>query len=323
MIFKINYSYLLLIFAFLSLLACEEDKKTIDISNINSSFELVRFDREFHEANKKTLPKLKAKFPYLFPGEEPDSLWLNRKNDSLTQVLYKESQEVFGEFTQESKDLESLFKHVKHYYTNFHEPKVITLQSNLDLENQIIYADSLLFISLDTYLGKEKIFYSNYPSYLTGNFDKSHMLNDVALAISYKTAPQVPNRLFLERMIAAGKLRYAMQLFLPHKSEASLMGYSQENIDWAVRDEERIWKYFVEKEYLYSTDKDLQERFIDPAPFSKFYLVSDNESPGEIGVWLGLQIVKAYMENNKVSLPELMATTPVTIFNKSKYKPKQ
>ena len=323
MILKTNYSFVVIFLTLLSVITCKENNKTIDVSAIHSSFEIARFDQEFHQSNKKTLYKLKAKYPYLFPGSEPDSIWLNRKNDSLAQVLYKESQAVFDDFKEEKKELETLFKHVKYYYSNFKEPKVITLQSNLDLENQIIYADSLLFISLDTYLGKEKIYYSNYPSYLTGNFDKSHLLNDVSMAISYKTVPTVSNRLFLERIIASGKVRYAMQAFLPDKSEAEIMDYSQEKIEWVVKEEERIWKYFVEKEYLYSTDKDLQERFIDPAPFSKFYLVSDNKSPGQIGVWLGLQIVKSFMDNNTVSLPEMMKMKPVAIFNKSKYKPKQ
>ncbi len=323
MILKNKFFYFLVSVFLLSLLSCRETKKPIDLSHIDSSFELVRFDQEFNKSNENTFPKLKAKYPYLFPGSDSDSLWLSRKNDSLTQVLFKESQEVFGDFFQEKKELNSLFKHIKYYYPNFKEPKIITLQSNLDLENQVIYADSLLFISLDTYLGKDKIYYSNYPSYLRGNFEKSQLINDVALAIAYKTAPFVSNRMFVERIVTAGKLRYAMHQFLPHKSEAAILGYTPEQHTWATQEEERIWKYFVEKEYLYNTGKDLQERFIDPAPFSKFYLQSDNESPGQIGVWLGLQIVKSFMENNKVSLPEMMTMHSIDIFNKSKYKPKQ
>lgn len=323
MILKTNNTFLVILLAFLSLIACKEDKKKVDVSTIKASFELVRFDKEFNTVTKKTFQELKAKYPYLFPGNEPDSIWLNRKNDSLTQVLYQASLIVFNDFEKEKKDLENLFKHIKYYYPTFNPPKTITLQSNLDLENQIIYADSLLFISLDTYLGKDKIYYSNYPSYLKGNFNKSHLVNDVALAIAYKTTPMASYRLFIERIITSGKLKYAMQQFLPQKTEAEIMDYSPKKIAWAKQNEERIWKYFIEKEYLYSTDKDLQERFIDPAPFSKFYLVSDNESPGQIGVWLGLQIVKSFMDNNNVSLPDMMRMNPADIFNQSKYKPKQ
>ena len=55
-----------------------------------------------------------------------------------------------------------------------------------------------------------------------------------------------------------------------------------------------IWNYFVSKELLYSTDSELIKRFISPAPFSKFYLNIDVDSPGQIGQWIGLQIVKAF-----------------------------
>jgi len=323
MILRKIYSYPLVLLLFISILSCKDEKEKIDVSGIDVVLNIERFDQEYHQSTKESFPSLKEKYGYLFPNETPDSVWFVRKNDSLTQVLYKESQQIFGDFSKEKEELTSLFKHVKYYYPSFKAPNIITLQSNLDLENQVIYADSLLLISLDTYLGKDKIYYSNYPSYLRGNFEKSHLSTDVALAIAYQIAPHIPHRLFIERIIASGKLKYAMLQFLPNKTEADIMGYTEEKINWATQDEEHIWKYFIEKEYIYSTDKELQERFIDPAPFSKFYFVSDSESPGQIGVWLGLQIVTSYMENNKVSLPEMMATKPIDIFNKSKYKPKQ
>jgi hypothetical protein len=35
-------------------------------------------------------------------------------------------------------------------------------------------------------------------------------------------------------------------------------------------------------------------RFINPAPFLKFEI--DNESPGQVGGWIGWQIVRSYMK---------------------------
>ena len=63
--------------------------------------------------------------------------------------------------------------------------------------------------------------------------------------------------------------------------------------------------FFVSKELLYSTDPELIKRFISPAPFSKFYLNIDVDSPGQIGQWLGLQIVKAYQMKERKSIVEL------------------
>ena len=44
--------------------------------------------------------------------------------------------------------------------------------------------------------------------------------------------------------------------------------------------------------------------------------------PGRIGSWVGLDIIRAYMENNpEISLQELMANPDAKdILNKSKYK---
>ena len=74
---------------------------------------------------------------------------------------------------------------------------------------------------------------------------------------------------------------------------------------------------------LYSTDSGLYDRFMANAPFSKFYIDIDKESPGRIGVLLGWQIVRSYMKNNEVTLQQLLQTDAEEIFKKSKYKPKK
>ena len=67
----------------------------------------------------------------------------------------------------------------------------------------------------------------------------------------------------------------------------------------------------------------LNKRFIDVAPFSKFYLSEDHKSPGRVGVWIGWQIVRSFMKHNDVSLQELINIKPEDLFKKSKYKPKK
>ena len=55
---------------------------------------------------------------------------------------------------------------------------------------------------------------------------------------------------------------------------------------------------FVRNELLFKTDNNLIDRFISPAPFSKFYLEIDNESPGKIGQWIGWQILRSFRKKN-------------------------
>jgi uncharacterized protein YjaZ len=74
---------------------------------------------------------------------------------------------------------------------------------------------------------------------------------------------------------------------------------------------------------LYSVDAKLVPRFLSPAPFSKFYLEIDNDSPGQVGAWIGWQIVRSYMKNNDISINELLNKNAKEIFEQSKYKPKK
>jgi uncharacterized protein YjaZ len=90
-----------------------------------------------------------------------------------------------------------------------------------------------------------------------------------------------------------------------------------------VQDNERyMWQYFIENELLFQTQSSLSLRFIDPAPFSKFYLEIDNDTPGKVGQWIGWQIVRSYMDKNpNTSLEELLSMSARDLFNKSNYKP--
>jgi energy-coupling factor transporter ATP-binding protein EcfA2 len=101
------------------------------------------------------------------------------------------------------------------------------------------------------------------------------------------------------------------------------IGYLPEQITWCQENESYIWRYFIEKELLYSTDSKLPNRFTNMAPFSKFYLEIDNESPGRVGQWIGWQIVRSFMQNNKVSMQEMIKMDAKELFKKSKYKPKK
>ena len=58
--------------------------------------------------------------------------------------------------------------------------------SNIDYDSRVIYADSLLFISLDVYLGKEHEFYADYPKYIKENNTKENIVVDVANSITEK-----------------------------------------------------------------------------------------------------------------------------------------
>ena len=124
-------------------------------------------------------------------------------------------------------------------------------------------------------------------------------------------------------MLYYGKILYLKDLFIPFKSDAEKIGYGEEEYVWAENNEAQIWRYFVENELIFDTDSQLYSRFLYPAPFSKFYLELDADSPARLGQYMGWQIVRAYMEKNDVSVNKMLNTSAEELFNKANFKPKK
>jgi len=312
---------IVIIAVLLMLFSCEKAAlKKVDVSAIKVKVVVDRFDQQFYNANETTLNVVKKEYPYLFPIQN-DSIWLDKiKNE---QELFQKSEEIFNDFETEKSKIEDLFKHVKYYHSSFKSPKILTLITNLDYKNKVVYADSLLFVSLDMYLGKNSEVYQDFPLYLAQNFDKSYLVVDIAKSISERYFIPSKSRQFIDLMINEGKKMYMIDSYLPSVLDIYKIGYSKDKYEWTVANEAQLWKYFIENKLLYNTDQNLYTRFIANAPFSKFYIDIDKESPGRIGVWVGWQIVRSYMKNNDVTLQQLLQTNTEEIFKKSKYKPKK
>ena len=303
---------------------CKKEKTLLQrIKTQNIETELVTFHKQFYEADEEALKQLKTKHPFLFPKTTSDQVWRSKINNPEERELFRMTESIYGDMSEEKENLNLLFQHIRYYNSNFTPPKIFSLITGLDYENSVIYADSLLFISLDMYLGKNAEPYNSFPPYIKNNFTKKHMLVDVARKILQKNFLYKNGRSFLETMLYHGKEVYLLSTVLPNYKTQELMGYEDEKYQWAVENEAEIWSYFIRKNLLYSTDQKLNPRFIDKAPFSKFYLDSDRLTPGSLGVWIGYKIVQSFANNNDVSLQELLALNAESLFRNSRYKPQK
>ena len=316
--------YFLFFVLLLFLNSCQKEvKKNVDTSKIEVEFMINRFEQDFYDHGGENLEELKNKYPLLFPDITPDSIWMAKINDRDEQELYSETQKLYSSFSDIESELKSLFQHVTYYNPLFNTPDIITGLSNIDYDYRVIYNQELVFISLDVYLGSTHPFYGDFPSYIKQNNIRERIIVDVASAIVDSQIKPLTNRSFLAKMIHEGKKLYLLELYLPLKSEAVRIGYNKIKYDWALTNEEQVWKYFIENNLLYSTDTKLNKRFLEDAPFSKFYISEDKNSPGRIGQWIGMQIVRSFMANNDVSLSDLLLKNEEEIFKKSKYKPRK
>ena len=315
----------MLCFLVLLVLAGCADREQIpdEILKIPVQIELIRFDREFANAEPSALQALKGKYPYLFPPAYSDSIWIAKMKDTLQRELLSEVGQAFGEMDETLTELELFYKHVAYYFPESRPPKVITVTSDVDYRNRVILTDSLLLIGLDNYLGSDHRFYEGIDRYIAKGLDRKYLISDVAAAFAKKVNPYPKDRTFLAQMIYYGRELYLKDLLTPFISDERKIGYSEEELNWAMANEEQIWRYFIERELLYNTDNQLGPRFLDPAPFSKFRLDLDSESPGRIGRYIGWQIVRAFMEKNNISLQQLLQTPEAEVFRRSNYKPKR
>ncbi|WP_424493352.1 gliding motility lipoprotein GldB [Salinimicrobium sp. GXAS 041] len=315
--------FIALFFLFLCLSCANEDQREEEIAAIPVEVELIRFDEIFAAAAPEDLRGLKKDFSYLFPSQFPDEVWVEKMQDTIQLEINREVAKEFPNLDQTKEELHSLFQHVKYYFPQENIPEVVTLTSEVDYRNKVIWEDDLLLISLDTYLGTDHHFYIGIQEYIKKTFEKEQIASDVADAFAQNQINRPTARTFLAHMIYYGKILYLNDLLIPFKTDAQKIGYTEAELNWARQNETQVWRYFVEKELLYDTNSELQSRFLFPGPFSKFYLELDADSPAKLGQYIGWQIVRQYMSKNDISVEDLIEAEAETIFNQSNYKPKK
>lgn len=302
------------------------DKKSAiekEIEAIPIRLQLERFEQLMYECPVADFPIFRQQHSVFFPKQIPDSVFMAKIQDPLYRELYAEVQKEYKDFNPVMTEIEELFRHISFYFPNQKKPeKVITLISEMDYENKVIYNDTVMLISLDLYLGKEHKFYE-FPDYFRQTFERSQILPDIVSDFSTRVIAPVRDKSFLSQMIYFGKEMYLKDILLPTYTDFHKIGYTEEQFKWCEENQSEMWRYFIEENILFDTDSKLVHRFIAPAPFSKFYLEVDQESPGRTGVWIGWQIVRSYMKNNDVSIQEMLLMDAKDIFTNSKYKPKK
>lgn len=304
--------------------SCENESKIEKyIANIDVNVQVERFDKLFAEVTPESLPKLKTDYPFMFSKTIADSVWISRIQDTMQQQLFIEIDKKFNDTQFVEDDITQLFQHLKYYYKTFREPRIVTFSDYVDYRSKIFVTDTITLIAIDTYLGSDHEFYGNIQKYLKQNFEASQIVPDLATAYAEKQIYQSSRKSLIDEMVYFGKILYFKDVMIPFKSDAEKIGYTKEQLAWALENEPNIWQFFVEKELLFETNPKLAGRFINPAPFTKFNLELDAESPGRLGQYIGWQIVRAYMENNDADFKDMLQLDATELFNKSKFKPRK
>ena len=294
-----------------------------DSNNHDIEIELERFEDIFFASDINSLKNVKNDFPFLFPAQFEDQIWIDRLTDTIQNEIYNEVKKSFSDFSSQKNSVQDFYGNYLKYDSSYKIPRVITLTTDVDYRKKIILTESLLLIGLDNYLGENHFFYSSFPKYIQSTFNKENIIIDIAKVYAKEAVikENADNYTFIEKIINQGKILYFTSIMLPKEEPSNIIGYSSLDFQWALENEKDVWSNFSENNYLFKSDINLETRFIKLAPFSKFYLSIDNQSPSMIGKYIGWQIVQSFMKNNSLSLNELVQSNPMYIYNNSKYKP--
>jgi hypothetical protein len=108
--------------------------------------------------------------------------------------------------------------------------------------------------------------------------------------------------------------------FLPAAPDSLKTGFTQAQINWCKNNEGLVWNYIIQNNDIYTTDPSTIQNFIGEAPKTDGM---PDASPGNIGQWMGWQIVKKFADKNSgLGLPQVMQTDAKKIFEDAKYKPR-
>lgn len=311
-----------IVFVILILIQCKEDRSVrAQIEQIPVAIEIDRFDEKFAKTNAANFLELKRNYAYLFHEQYADSIWINRLQDTIQQEINKELAVVFSELDELETELGSFYQHLLFYFPKTKVPHIVTLSNYVQYKERIWLDEGFLCIALDNYLGVDHKFYSGFPQFVRVNLKPEQIVVDLANIYAKKILVSNKKRSFVSKAVQYGKELYLMQLLLSKHTPNGVIGYSKTQWKWAKDNELQMWRYFVERDLLFDTNPKLNQQFLNPAPFSKFYLELDAESPARIGRYLGWQIVNTFMQKTNSSLEQLLLKDNEALFQESNYKP--
>lgn len=322
--------------------ACSDKntKQKLNTEHIKLNINSVRYDHAIYSMNKKnviaSLDSLGTIYPdftniYIkrligFDTEDPilfekNLLHFLSYKDYVN--LYDSIQKKFPDVKSLDKELTEVLKNVKYYFPEENFKEIYYFTSGLNNWNAITM-DNAIGVGLDMFLGKDYPFYAaiQLPDYDIQNRIPEQIPIQVAKAIfEAKYPPKFEGSTLLDMMIYKGKELYFVENVCRDAKDYQVIAYPEEKEIWCKKNESMIFNFFLRKNILYETTWQISMPYVNAGPNTAGM---PPESPGNIGSWLGWQLVRNYMrQNSKTEMKDLLnLKIPAQEFlRKSKYKP--
>lgn len=328
---------------FLSLFSCsscnrekgkkESNNKSLQTTNYELRTKINRYELALFKLNHKdlanSLASIHKQYRFFLGDNYNDKANIKQMseylNEPLIRDIYNDCVKVYPDMADIEKQFGSAFSNLKKLYPELKVPKLYTYVSGLDFDNPIRFADSVIVISLDMYLGSNYAPYlkMGIPDYKRLRCKKEFIVSDCMKSLAESCLPKPENmQTMLDIMLQRGKMLYFTKAVIPDLPDEINIGYSKLQLDWCRKNEANMWAFLINNKLLFANDNSTITKFLGDGPFTAAF---NRESPARVGEWLGLQIVNSYMVNNKnINLKALMTEPDAQqILNRSKYKPQK
>ena len=339
---RLNLSLLSILFVSLVFTGCSDDPLKVDVSDIQLDLNLIRLDQAVFNAKwfSPQLTNLMLSDEYGGYYQFYTQFILNNQmdvedpnmgryiagfaNDKTMKEFFRASEDLFGQdkFDPYLYEIETAFKHFKYYYPNEPIPVIFTFQSGFNYK--IVPNDTLLGIGLEWYIGSDnnlikRLSPQAFPVYEKEKMQPEYLVVDVVKGfVKVKFQEKLKMEDLLSVMIFYGKIMYLTDAMIHDKSNALKMNYTDEEWDWCVDNEKEIWIFLAENNLLFDSSMREITKWVNNGPFTNGL---PQESPSRVGIWIGWQMVKQYMEDNpKISLQRMMDMEDNGLFLNN-YKP--
>lgn len=340
-------SITLLLLAIAGCSGCKRNKgrEKPDVSGINLQVHLMRFDQDlmnFTPQNyRQQAEMMRQKYGPFFdfyieqfvigPRPAGDTANVDEQavekftSDAYIRRLQDSINVHFANTTHLDEELTQSFKYFKYYFPKADIPKVVGVNSGFSL-GAFTFGKDVLGIGLDLYLGADNPDYDSAGifQYLRHKMTKAFITRnamEVMYNLYFGEDDFSPGHTLLEAMAQKGKKMYFLSLVLPDAPDSIICGFTGDQTKWCEANEYEIWKFLNDKDLLYKENAMEQKRYLDEGPTTPGMPA---EAPGNLGSWIGLQIVRKFMNEtgNKISLQELVTKYDAkAILAKAKYRP--
>lgn len=274
---------------------CRFDKLLSEYVSLNSFSALQKMNTEYPQETKILVEDV------LTVGEVDDdrinSLLKAYYADSTIRVLMQDALEKFGDMKDIERQLTKGFRRLKKEIPSLKVPRVYAQISALN--QSVVVGDSILGFSIDKYMGADYPLYKKYYyDYQCRTMEPSRIVLDCFMyyLISEYPFPWEWNRSLVDRMMYSGKMHWIISRILDYDSLEEEIGYTKAEAAWCEKNRKEIWNYVIQNRHLDAKDPMLLRMYLRPAPCTACF---GNDSPFELGVWIGAQIIDVYMKKNK------------------------